>query len=107
MKKLSMLAVVAAISSPVTALIGCAACRLLWGWFLAAEYGDGPSNGAWFGVSTILGMIVQASTPRKTGDGSQDTTLSSLVGSIATRWATIGLVLVVARFVGAVCGWIR
>lgn len=108
MKKICLAVLAALVFTPVYALAAGAAFRLLWGWFVAAEYGPGPSIGAWVGISTILGLIVhnhgaQVSDRRDKSDASA----SSVIGVVIGRLAAIGVILVVARFVGAVFGWIE
>lgn len=56
MKKALLSLLVSALIAPFSALLHTVALRLLWAWFLAPEYGPGPSTRAWFGISTIVGL---------------------------------------------------
>src|SRR5512142_1340398 len=58
------------VSSLISALIQSWMMQCLWRWFLAHEYGHGPSMGAWFGIATIVGFVVRrnASSTTKTED---------------------------------------
>jgi hypothetical protein len=107
MKTLGIFAWIA-ISSLVTALIQAAALRRLWSWFVAAEYGPGPSLGAWFGIATILGLIVGMAAPLRAADKepADEMTRRAVVHTLS-RWLAYGLVLVTARLVGSALGWVR
>lgn len=43
--------------TPFLGMLRALAYRLLWGWFLAPQYGDGPTLQAWFGVGVLYTLI--------------------------------------------------
>jgi hypothetical protein len=51
------LAIILIISGPLNAVIYAKTAGILWDWFLLKEYGSGPSTAAWFGISTIVGLL--------------------------------------------------
>ncbi len=100
-----------AIASLVNALIQAAVLHRLWSWFVAHEYGPGPSLGAWFGIATILGMIVGMATPMRgrAADRTEsiDETIRRGVTATVARWIGCGVALVFAWCVGSALGWVR
>lgn len=46
--------------TPISAWIIGSCMQAIWRWFLAAEYGEGPSIWAWWGIGLLLGMSVLA-----------------------------------------------
>jgi hypothetical protein len=92
------------IANLITALVGAGSFRLLWGWFLARDYGSGPSLGAWYGASMIAGLIVYAWSPRRVDES--DSELGKIVNNSVGMWLFFGLALAVARCVGWCFGWL-
>jgi hypothetical protein len=54
-----------------------------WRWFLAEQYGPGPSLMSWFGLSLIAGLIIGVATvsvARKPGHDKPRNAIASMVG---------------------------
>jgi hypothetical protein len=51
------LLIIFVITGPLNAVIYAKTASVLWDWFLMKEYGSGPSTAAWFGISTIVGLL--------------------------------------------------
>jgi Mg/Co/Ni transporter MgtE len=103
-----------AISSLLTALIQAAVLRRLWSWFVAGEYGPGPSLGAWFGIATILGLIIGMATTATTAppraskrDESWDEIIRQSVSHTLARWIGCGVALGMTWAIGSLLGWVR
>jgi len=97
-----------AVSSLATALIQSWMMQCLWRWFLAREYGHGPSMGAWFGVATITGFVVHKSTRNGTkteDDKSIDELVWDGVRETVGLWIGCVIILGIAWCVGAFMGW--
>jgi len=97
-----------AISSLVTALVQSWTMQCLWRWFIAREYGVGPSLGAWFGIAIIGGLTLrtQVSGGRGREDRSADQIIKASVVATGVRWLECLLVLAVTWCIGSVLGWI-
>lgn len=93
-----------AISALVSALLDSWAMATLWRWFAAAQYGPGPSLGAWFGLATIASLALQSGPDFKSA---ADTPWSEVVKKTIMAWLLVLLALGIAWCVGAVVGWIR
>jgi hypothetical protein len=57
MKKAALLVAVTCLWIPFTLLVAWS-CACLWSWYLAPQYGAGPSIMSWVGVSAIVGVTV-------------------------------------------------
>jgi hypothetical protein len=58
--------VAALLSSCAVMVAAVAAASLLWSWFLARQYGPGPSLGEWSGIAAIYDvMILSSALPTK------------------------------------------
>ncbi len=44
--------------APVNALVTSATLSKLWSWFLVDDLGPSPSYGAWYGITTILFLLL-------------------------------------------------
>jgi hypothetical protein len=110
MKILGMFVTIA-IFSIFTGVIEAAMLSKLWAWFVAAEYGSGPSYGAWFGISMILGTIVQTATPMRSPSGKEtddlDDLIKKMVGKQIGLWFGCFMSLALAWVTGAAMGWLR
>lgn len=107
MKALGILAGILAwivVSSMVSALVQSWMMQCLWRWFLAREYGHGPSMGAWFGIATIVGFVVRknASSVVKV----EDQTVDEIVKETTTMWLACLVILGIAWCVGSFMGWV-
>ena len=54
----SMLVIlVGALLSPFTGMLRALTYRLLWNWFLAPQYGEGPALQTWFGIGVLYSLF--------------------------------------------------
>lgn len=77
----------------------------VWWSFLSLQYGDGPTVGAWFGISLIVGAIMTSVTT--VSDGGNPPTASSIITRSLSRWVFLACALLMAMFAGALAGWAR
>jgi hypothetical protein len=105
MKKLGMVALLLSVGL-VSTLLHAWAATVLWSWFVAAQYGRGPSLGAWCGLIAIAQMaVVWPSTRdllRDDGMGVSDHVFAAIY-----RWVVVLLTLGLLWCLGAAAGWIR
>jgi len=45
------------VAAPICALVTAATAETLWAWFMAPQYGRGPSMAAWYGVSLLVALM--------------------------------------------------
>ena len=95
------------IFTPINALIQAATFSKLWEWFVAGQYGHGPTYSTWYGISLILGTIVSttivnARVTTKDGDG----TASSIIAIYMGTWIGFAVVLAISWVAGALIGWV-
>lgn len=91
------------LASIVSAVIDTAVANRLWLWFVARDYGHGPSLGAWFGLVTIIRLVQMTG---KSSSQKEPQPIGGIVGPAITRWLLCGLVLALSWVVGVTCGWI-
>lgn len=48
------------IAMPINALVLSKTAAIIWRWTVQSRYGEGPSLGAWFGLSCIFGLFLGA-----------------------------------------------
>lgn len=93
-------------SAMISALIQAWTITKLWTWFVAAEYGPGPSMGAWYGISIILGLIVgMAILKIDSKDEPWDVVIKTSVNSSIIKWGSCLLLLAICWAVGSFLGW--
>ncbi len=109
MKALNALAILATavLLGFLSALIQAWAMSKLWVWFVAADYGAGPSLSAWYGLAVIfslpLGLVMHDVTRKK--DESAGPWLR-VIGTAVGAWLGILMVLGAAWLTGTFLGWI-
>ena len=109
MKLLGILPIIA-FGFTVTSMIQATVLGKIWAWFAAAEYGSGPSKGAWFGISIILGLIISMSQSRNydiDGDFSYNKYLKHTVIRWAGQWIGCACLLGLCWFTGSIFGWLH
>ncbi len=99
--------VFAAIVIPIGALIEAWAASKLWAWFLSSPYGAGPSIGAWFGIMSIVDLVVRGMGRANSKQDDAGAQGMDAVGTLIGRWVTMGILLGMAFVTGSVFGWIR
>jgi hypothetical protein len=87
----------------VSSLLTTFALGKLWVWFVAAEYGPGPSMGAWFGISNILGLVLLFHS-RGNSDASET---EGMMSHTIMRWVICGLGLAFSWCLGSAFGWVH
>lgn len=89
--------------APVLAALKAWTAATVWRWFLAEQFGPGPSIGAWFGIMAIAWLVLHGVATQKPDKDQSPiaivathATAAVLVcfGTLATTWAF-----------GAITGW--
>ena len=89
---------------PVSALFGAWIDSQVWHYFLATQYGSGPSFQAWFGIS-VLAFLMTLHLPSRNDTQTKDSWLvQSVEGTVRAFLISLG-VLLMALFIRAVLGW--
>lgn len=93
---------VGALLSPFTGMLRAFAYQLLWNWFLAPQYGEGPALQTWFGIGVLYSTVSfrQASSgelPKKI--------IWSVVESAIIGLLVLGAAIVAAAMARVVWGW--
>jgi hypothetical protein len=102
--------IISAAFSVVTAFLGAWSLHVLWDWFVAAQYGAGPSTAAWFGIGSILRyalapMFVRLSSKESKAEGFSAIMIER-VGNEVAMWFGIMLSLGMCWLFGMLIGWI-
>lgn len=99
-----ILALMAAIiiAVPINAYFYAYTATILWDWFLAVQYGAGPTLAAWYGISTLFGLlqIKQNNTTTETSS-----LIVVILSSIFVTLLSCGLTLFAAFCVRKILGW--
>ncbi len=106
MKTLTAFAL-ALVMAPINALVSTFVLSQLWEWFVLRDYGDGPSRAAWFGLSTIFGVVMLPmliNMPDKPEDPNTNPLLKVLFRGIAV-WTGLLLLLGFSWVVGFALHW--
>jgi hypothetical protein len=98
-----------AVSSLLNALVQAWALRTVWRWFVAAEYGTGPSLGAWFGLASIAGVILTFHAVARSTDKEEDTDAAVRHATLqmVSRWIGVAFALGMLWLTGSLLGWVR
>lgn len=56
-RDLTLAVLVGTLLSPFVGMLRALTCRLFWGWFIAPQYGEGPSLKTWFGIGILIPLI--------------------------------------------------
>jgi hypothetical protein len=91
---------VAMLLSPFSGMVRALAFRLLWGWFLAPQYGDGPTLRAWFGVSILITLLTY-----RLDSTSGKSSVSSVITNTFVHFFMLGSIIVAATMARFVWGW--
>lgn len=94
-----------AISTLLSSLLHAWALATLWHWFASAQYGVGPSLGAWFGLA-VIGRLALRTTDFKKSTPDKNT-WGDLVVYQFDSWLAVLTALGTSWIVGVVVGWIR
>lgn len=93
--------------APISALIQAKAMSKLWEWFVARDYGTGPSMAAWYGLAGVFSLAI---TPSLLGMTKEKKDESKPIESVLSRaigmWIGTGLLLCFAWFVGFLLHWV-
>ena len=77
----------------------------LWLWFVAAQYGHGPSLGAWYGLA-LIGRSALHRADATSNEKGNDKDFGDLALETVSLWVGYLIVLGLAWVTGAVIGWI-
>jgi hypothetical protein len=86
----------------IGALVNSWAMSTLWRWFVAVQYGHGPSMGAWFGLAAIARLVT---TQTRVRDPDRDADWSEIVKAQVSWWLLVLVMVGTAWLVGIVTGW--
>lgn len=56
-RDLALAILVGALLSPFVGMLRALTYRLFWDWFVAPQYGDGPTLQTWFGIGTLVTLL--------------------------------------------------
>jgi hypothetical protein len=109
MKILTLIGVLVlfAVSMLVCAFIEAATFHKLWAWFVAHEYGTGPTYGAWYGLSMIFTLAVGIATRNLTVASTKEAPIIQVTVNAVTVLLSCGIVLLVAYGVGSAFHWVH
>jgi hypothetical protein len=104
MKAIGWIAVAAL--GTVGALLQALTMSKIWDWFLSPQYGGGPSNAAWYGLSVIFGFTINSALVwngpmRERSDG-----LAEVFGKCIGVTIALPLVLLLSWTTGSLFGWL-
>jgi hypothetical protein len=88
---------------PLSALAEAGAAQLLWRWFVAVQYGAGPTMPAWYGLFMIAGIAHLGLREKKLPEAEGYTLL--VLFQFAHALLTIGFMLAAATLVRVIVGW--
>lgn len=91
--------------SPFTGIVRALACRLMWRWFLAPQYGDGPTLQTWFGIGVLHGMIFTLSRAQEKVDTLPKNVIRHIIESAITGLVLLGAMIIVAAMSRILWGW--
>lgn len=105
-RDLVLAALVGMLLSPLTGIVRALAFRLMWRWFLAPQYGEGPSLRAWFGIAVLHAMIFVISDVQlaKSEEPSKHA-IRAVVAKMAIGLVLIGFTIVTAALARVFWGW--
>lgn len=89
-----------------SALLHSWALSKMWHWFVSAQYGAGPSMGAWFGFAAIARLTLIRADESKS-DEDADGVVSRMVRATIGHWIGILLALGATWLCGTTVGWVR
>lgn len=94
--------------SPISALVGAGTMSKLWEWFVARDYGSGPSMSAWFGISEIASVVLATALLNVTREkrGSSDSPFMAVIGQAVGMWVGMALILGIAWVTGFALHWV-
>lgn len=79
---------------------------VVWRWFVAPQYGAGPTLAVWFGLTIILRMMIAASTMRlKKAEPEHSPLYDAFTDSLAIIFAFL-MTLGLAWITGSIVGWL-
>lgn len=90
-----------AVAVPLSTIANAYGLSCIWRWFMSAEYGRGPSLGAWFGLS-IIAVLLTVHLPHR----SMPEQALALWRRSALQLGWLCALLAVVYGVGAIFEWI-
>ncbi len=92
------------IAVPTSAFLQAWTAHNMWSWFLAAQYGPGPTLGAWFGVTVIVSLLTRGLKREPATDIGK---LGELVSATIESWVFLLGLSALSLGVGAIFGWVQ
>lgn len=96
-------ALVVAILSPFTGMLHALTFRLLWSWFLAQQYGEGPTLRTWFGISAITSLL--AGIRHAESKNSGESLSAMIANSVFVSALLLGVVIATGAVARMIWGW--
>jgi hypothetical protein len=86
---------------PVSGVLRALTFRLLWGWFMATQYGDGPTLQTWFGINVLVSLMTYNATP----SSESEKPLARLFKIFINGLLLLGVVILSAAMARFMWGW--
>ena len=92
------------ITVPLGALAMTWTLETIWDWYLVPEFGEGPSNRSWFGISFLASAVFSFMTEAKKSDPEESVVLKAL--ALTCHRVVLALILLgMAGVVRWMAGW--
>lgn len=78
----------------------------VWSWFLAEQYGPGPTLAAWFGLATVLTVIVNTCLLAHPTEKSENDPVTHVITRSLGTWIGLVVVYVLTWCTGSLLGWV-
>lgn len=97
---------VSVVLGAVTTLALVAFCSKMWAWFLAGQYGAGPSYAAWFGIDSIASVGLNLALMSKASEDRSKDKWDDVLARHGAVLLAIAVMLGWTYLVGSVFGWV-
>lgn len=107
-RDLVLAALIGVVIAPFTSIVQALAVRLMWTWFLAPQYGDGPTLRAWFGVIVVFDLFtisLTTSIQRTRSTPLPKNIIVHIIESSITHLFLFGIVIATAAISRDLWGW--
>lgn len=100
--------VVGLVAAPITALINAWAMSTIWSWFVQPQFGAGPSSAAWYGLASIVSLVLIPAAIATTNDKNRqpDDSLARTIALPIGLWLVALSAVAVSWVTGQILGWI-
>jgi hypothetical protein len=104
-RDLVLAALIGVLLTPFTGIVRALVFRLMWSWFLAPQYGEGPTLQTWFGIGVLHGMIFTLPRAQEKPDTLPKNVIRHVIENIITGLLLLGLMIVAAAMARIIWGW--